>query len=345
MKTLTIYLLLFLFITKINGQQFEIAGQMNNTRTHLNSTKKTDGVYATVDAKVRAYSSNYKSAEALAEQILKDFKSKKERIRALYTWICLNIRYDMAALNSGQTQIGFSYTSQADFNRKMKAINNSIVNKTLRNKKAICEGYAQTFKRVSEYLGITCKLIGGYAKGDVNDIDNIPDQENHAWNAVKIDKKWYLVDTTWGAGYTNGNRWKAEFDDFYFFTDPNEFALTHYPTEKEWLLTNTNLTIKQFYRKPIYKKSFFTNNLKLISPKLGAIGASKNYHITFLMGKIPDNFNLYYAFGGDKYSKKIELDCNSKQCTFNIPYSKNSDSELYIFANRRPVLEFYVKQK
>ncbi|MET2986487.1 transglutaminase domain-containing protein [Aureibaculum conchae] len=345
MKTLTVYLLLFLFILEINGQQFEIAGQLNNSRSAFNSAKKAGNVYDAVDTKVRSYSSNYKNSEALAERILKDFKTEKERIRALYTWLCLNIRYDMAALNSGQTEIGFSYTSQADFNRKMKAINNSIVNKTLRTKKAVCEGYAQTFKRVSEYLGIPCKLIGGYAKGDISDIDNIPDQENHAWNAVKINKKWYLVDATWGAGYTNGNRWKAEFDDFYFFTNPDEFALTHYPSEKEWLLTNTNLTIKQFYSKPIYKKSFFTNKLNLISPKLGVIRASTNYDITFLMGKIPENINLYYAFKGDKYSQKIELNCNSKQCTFNIPFTKNRDAELYIFANRRPILEFYVKKK
>lgn len=345
MKLLVIYILLFSFFNEIYAQQFEIAGQLNNTHSNIVSTKTISNEYNAVDERVRSYGSNYNNSTVLAEQILKDFTAKKDRIRALYTWLCLNIRYDMVSFNNGQTEIGFSYSSKADFNRKMKAINNSIVNKTLRSKKAVCEGYAQTFKQVSEKLGIPCKLIGGYAKGDISDINNPPNAENHAWNAVKIDKKWYLIDATWGAGATNGRRWTAQFDDFYFFTNPNEFTLTHYPTEKEWLLTETNLTKKQFFSKPIYKKYFFLNKLKLISPKAGAIVVSTNDDITFLMGKIPENVSLYYAFRGDKYSKRIEIDCNYKQCTFNIPFTKNRDSELYIFANQKPILEFYVKQK
>ena len=51
MKTLTVYLLLFLFILEINGQQFEIAGQMNNSRSTFNSAKKAGNVYDAVDTK------------------------------------------------------------------------------------------------------------------------------------------------------------------------------------------------------------------------------------------------------------------------------------------------------
>lgn len=345
MRQLAIYLLLFSFFNEINAQQFELNEQKKGVHFSSTTVKNTNNQYDTVDAKVRSYGAKYNSSFALAEQILKDFSSKKDRIRALYTWLCLNIKYDMVSYNNGQTEIGFSYTSKADFNRKMKAINNSIVNKTLKSKKAVCEGYAQTFKQVSELLGIQCKLIGGYAKGDVSDIDNPPQEENHAWNAVKIDKKWYLVDATWGAGSTDGNRWIQKFDDFYFFTDPEEFALTHYPTESEWLLTANNLTKKQFFGKPIYKKSFFINNLKLISPKFGTIVVSKNSDIPFLMGTIPENINLFYAFKGNKYSQKVELNCNNQQCTFNVPFTKNNDSELYLFANRKPILEFLVKKE
>jgi len=327
------------------AQQFEIASQLNNNRSSFASASTKGNEYDAVDAIVRSYSPKYNSSKALAEQILKDFDNEKQRIRALYTWLCLNIRYDMVSYANGQTEIGFSYSSKADFNRKMKAINNSIVNKTLKSRKAVCEGYAQTFKQVSEYLGIPCKLIGGYAKGDVSDINNIPEMENHAWNAVRIDNKWYLVDTTWGAGSTNGNRWKPQFDEFYFFTHPDEFALTHYPTEKEWLLTEMHLSKKEFFSKPIYKKSFFINKLKLISPKFGVLEVAQNEDITFLMAKIPENINLYYVFKGEKYSKKIEIDCNSAQCTFNIPFTKSSDSELYLFANKKTILEYYVKQK
>ncbi|MBJ2174199.1 hypothetical protein JBL43_08120 [Aureibaculum sp. A20] len=345
MRNITLYLLLFLFINKNYAQQFDIAGQMNNIHSPITSTKTMTHEYDAVDARVRSYSSDYKSSAALAEQILKDFTTKKDRIRALYTWLCITIKYDMTSYAKGQTEIGFSYTSKTDFNRKMKAINNSIVHKTLETKKAICEGYAQTFKEVSEYLGIECKLIGGYAKGDVSDINTIPEAENHAWNAVRIDEKWYLIDATWGAGYTYGNKWFSQFDDFYFFSDPDQFALTHYPSETEWLLTESKLTLKQFYSKPIYKNSFFLNKLKLISPKFGVLEEATKTDIVFLMGHLPENINLFYAFKGDRYSKKIEPDCNSDQCTFNISFTKTSDSELYIFVNQRPILEYFVKLK
>ena len=342
MRQLAIYLIFFFHFNSLYGQHFNLNGHKNEAYTSINSKHNN---FDTVDAKVRSYGSNYNSPKDLAEQILKDFTSEKDRVRALYTWLCLNIRYDMASFNSGQTEIGFSYTSKADYNRKMRAINTNIINKTLRAKKAICEGYAQTFKRVSEYLGIPFKLIGGYAKGDVHDINNPPNEENHAWNAVKINKKWYLVDATWGAGHANGNRWVAEFNDFYFFTNPDDLKLTHYPTENEWFLTENKPSKNEFYQKPIFKKAFFTNAMKLIAPNYGVLEAAMNSDITFLMTTIPENINLYYVFKGDTYSKKIKLDCNTQQCSFNIPFTKNQDSELYIFANKSPILEFYIQKK
>ena len=342
MKKFTINIILFLVFTKLTAQQFLITRKANDIFSVEESIKND---FNSVDSVVRGYTSEYISTETLANQIKKDFKTDKDKIRALYTWLCLNISYDMVSFTNGQTAIGFSYSSRAEFNRKMKAINKNIVNNTLRSKKAVCEGYAQTFKEVSEQLEIPCKIIGGYAKGNVSDINNPPSQENHAWNAVKIDEKWYLIDTTWGAGNTNGKKWKAKFDDFYFFTEPNEFILTHCPTESEWAFTETSLTKKEFFNKPIYKKSFFTNPLKLISPKSGVIEVSTNNDITFLIGQIPQDINLFYAFKGDKYSKKIQIDCNNTQCNFAIPYTKNNDTELYIFANQKPILEFKVKKK
>ena len=133
MKTLTLYIIFALVFNELSAQQFQIAGQMNNINSRFTSVKNMSNEYDAVDARVKSYGSDYNSTEALAEQILQDFTSKKDRIRALFTWLCLNIRYDMESYVNGQTEIGFSYTSKADFNRKMQAINNSIVNKIFRS--------------------------------------------------------------------------------------------------------------------------------------------------------------------------------------------------------------------
>lgn len=339
MKTFSLFLILALGFNVLNAQH-TVLNINNNSKLQTSNSQ-----FDTVDAKVRSYGSDFNTSKDLSERILKDFSTQKNRIRALYTWLCLNIRYDLDAYKSGQTAISFSYTSKADFNKKMKAINNKIVDETIRTNKALCEGYAQTFKQVSEQLGIQCEVIGGYAKSSVDDIGNVPNQENHAWNAVRINEKWYLVDATWGAGHFYGDRWTTEYNDFYFLTQPDAFSKSHYPTDKKWFLSETTMTKKQFYDLPIFKRSFFENNLELIWPKSGIIIAEKDRDITFLMGSVPENIPLYYAYKDEKYSDKLEVDCNNKQCTFNVPFAKDTDNALYIFADKKPILEFLIKRK
>ncbi len=53
--------------------------------------------------------------------------------------------------------------------------------------KAHCEGYAKAFQYLCAQAGLECVVITG-----VTD-----DGENHAWNQVNIDDKWYNVDVTW----------------------------------------------------------------------------------------------------------------------------------------------------
>lgn len=299
--------------------------------------------YDNVDARVAMYPKQYASANQLADQIAKDFTTDRERARAIYTWLAINVSYDLETLYNGQTQVNFSYVDQKDLKRKLAAINTHTANQTLRTNKAICEGYAQAFKKTSELMGIPCMLVGGFSKGDVTDIGVFPSEENHAWNAVKINNKWYLVDATWGAGYSNGDTWVQRFNDFFFLTDPDEFALTHFPSEPEWLFTKKRFTKKQFYETPFYEKAFFKNKLNLLSPLHGELIVKSNSAIEFIMAEIPKNVTLYYAFKGNKYSKRIEPSCINGKCYFKIPFTDNKNTELLIFANERTALQYKIK--
>lgn len=296
-----------------------------------------------VDSRVSLYPNRYASADQLANQITKDFKNDVDRVRAIYTWLATNVSYDLKMIYNGEAQINFSYSGQEDLKRKLAAINTHIVNKTLRTKKAICEGYAQTFKKVSEQMGIPCMLVGGFSKVGISDIGIDPTIENHAWNAVKINNKWFLIDATWGAGYTNGDKWVQRFDDFFFLTDPNKFALTHYPSERGWLFTNKSITKEEFFESPIYDKSFFSNHLRLLSPLQGELLVKPNENIVFTMGVIPNNVTLYYIFKGDRFSKKLEPSCSKEKCTFKIPFTHNRNTELILFANKRTVLQYKIR--
>lgn len=55
----------------------------------------------------------------------------------------------------------------------------------------VCEGYAKAFKAIGDQMGINSVLVSG--KGT----NSQGKQEDHMWNYVEIDGKWYLVDVTW----------------------------------------------------------------------------------------------------------------------------------------------------
>ena len=59
------------------------------------------------------------------------------------------------------------------------------------NGRAVCEGYARSFKYILDDLGIPCIVACGIA------VNSSGESENHAWNYVQIDGSWYAVDSTW----------------------------------------------------------------------------------------------------------------------------------------------------
>lgn len=301
--------------------------------------------FEAVDQKVRLYPKKFASAERLAEHIHKDFSKDSEKVRAVYTWLATNISYDLERFYKGDTRINFTYTDQADYQRKLAAVNMHSVQETLRTNKAVCEGYARTFKAVSELLGVPCLFIGGYSKTGIADIGKNPAQEDHAWNAVRIDNKWHLIDATWGAGNAYNKKWVSKFEDYYFFTDPNQFALTHLPGDAELLFTDKKISKKTFYNTPVYASAFSKSNLRLISPLKGQLTAKTNDSIQFKLAKIPQNVTLHYAYKENMRPTAIVPNCNGSTCTFSVPVTATDNTILYIIANRQTALQYKVVVK
>ena len=69
----------------------------------------------------------------------------------------------------------------------------------------VCEGYARLMVALGKAAGLEVAYITGYVRDPEQRFDGDPwgnDQAvlegyRHAWNGVKIDDRWYLVDTTW----------------------------------------------------------------------------------------------------------------------------------------------------
>ena len=95
---------------------------------------------------------------------------------------------------------------------------------TLIEKKCVCEGYAKAFKYLTDALNIPAVIVSGTGTNSEGNT------ENHAWNYVQINEKWYAVDCTWddpiligGAVLTNSTKYK------YFLKGEDEFNKTHIP--------------------------------------------------------------------------------------------------------------------
>lgn len=159
---------------------------------------------------------------------------EKEKVYLIYNWVAKNIIYDYA-----------SYNAHTDVSCEPEDV--------LATKTGVCSGYARLFTKLLTCLNFPAeniKNIIGHSKGlGFNYEDEISDENtDHEWNAVKINNKWCLIDTTWGAGSIKDGAFEQLYDEYYLCTPPAQFVRTHLPKKIE-----ENL---QFLDKPIDINTF-----------------------------------------------------------------------------------------
>lgn len=106
---------------------------------------------------------------------------------------------------------------------------------TLKNGKAVCEGYARTFKYFMDAVGVPCVLASGTAKNSQGEI------ESHAWNYVQINDIWYAVDVTWDDPVVTGGEQTIEMQQKYFLKGSEEFFKDH---TEEGKISEQSVTFK-----------------------------------------------------------------------------------------------------
>ncbi|MBE0648755.1 MAG: hypothetical protein IH596_13355 [Bacteroidales bacterium] len=158
---------------------------------------------------------------------LKDhFPGEAARVQALFSWLSYNISYDV-----NQVETMSRFESMDDF-----------VLFTMKNKKAVCQGYAEIFTAVCTRMGIQALTVHGYNRID----GQLKSELGHAWNLAKIDGVWRLFDPTWGSGYVDNGRFRKSFDSFYFMTPPDSLIRSHMPFDPVWQLREYPITHDQF---------------------------------------------------------------------------------------------------
>lgn len=157
------------------------------------------------------------------------------QVRAIYSWITHNIKYDLAALVDGVAR------------------DNDAV-QAFKNRKAVCHGQANLFKAFCDELKIKCLVVTGPVKERFSEQEG--KLERHAWNAVEIHGKWHLLDCTWGCMVDNEkNEVRLDLytlNEFYFLTDPELLILNHFTKDPDWQKLKTPKTLGQFVKDPNY---------------------------------------------------------------------------------------------
>jgi transglutaminase/protease-like cytokinesis protein 3 len=63
---------------------------------------------------------------------------------------------------------------------------------------------------------------------------------------VKVEGNWYLIDTTWDAGYLNGRSFTARYRTVYLFINPYNFIHSHFPLNPDDQLLSTPMSAEDF---------------------------------------------------------------------------------------------------
>lgn len=299
-----------------------------------------------VDQLVGGYPANFSSTEELALKIIRDFSTDLEKVRAAYTWIALHVAYDTKALGKSQ-RVRFSYRSQAELEAKKRQFRKNLALKTLSKRKALCEGYSTLLQDLCHQMNIECEIVSGTARRMISEIGREDLPSNHAWNAVKINGSWQLIDVTWAAGWVDYSKmiFNKEFSSAYFASDPDEFAMKHLPDDKKWLLASKIKDKADFAAQPLPFKAFLGKNIKLIAPQNGSLNIVKSSGLQFLLQNVPPNTEVAYHFKKEKFGQKVQSYSKADMLGFTIyPNAKGKD-ELVIYFNEVPALGYQVNVK
>lgn len=130
--------------------------------------------------------SHHPEIQQLADELTMGLKTDEEKSRAIYKWVASNISYDTESYFSDPTNPRY-YSSL----------------ETLRNKQALCSGYANLNAALHRSVGIEVRVVYG---------------EGHAWNEVKISDRWQEQDPTYGSGGLdmNNKSFIPQFNEQYF---------------------------------------------------------------------------------------------------------------------------------
>lgn len=262
--------------------------------------------------------SNATEVKVLAQELSRGLSSDREKAHAFYRWLGENIAYNVEGLYSGN-------------------LGDNSPEAVLRDRIAVCAGYARLFDALCKEAGLESEYVVGCTRTDGDELPpSLRDSDtNHAWNAVKLDGRWQLLDPTWGAGSVGDDRkFVREPDDEWWLVDPEVFIYSHLPEEEKWQLLSAPISRSKFESLPDLRPQFFNLGLELIEPEWGTFECDGE---VLLKVRSSDNTTVYGAgmqngqwlSEGTRFSRRVG---NETQMIVRFPAA--GEYELHILASK-----------
>lgn len=184
-----------------------------------------------------------RSIESVAKYIADRESTPAGRLKAAHDWVADRIAYD-----------GPGYAAH-----KYPPYDPPTV---FASRTAVCAGYAQLLAALGQALGL--EVV--YVTGDARVKGGRETGEGHAWNAARVDGRYYLMDVTWDSGSLDGARFEKHYRTDYYLTPPEVFSVNHFPRDARWQLRAAPLSRGDFFRQPMMTPAFYAEHRELISP-------------------------------------------------------------------------------
>ena len=113
----------------------------------------------------------YNKVRQIVDLYVKPEMSEYEKELMLHNYLVINTAYDSSQISD------IPWDSHTPYGALIKGV-------------AVCNGYSDSFKLLMDAVGIECDIV--YGDAEING-----EIQKHAWNRVKIDSDYYLVDVTW----------------------------------------------------------------------------------------------------------------------------------------------------
>lgn len=254
--------------------------------------------------------------------------SDVEKFRSIYTWVSRNIANDISDYLINKKKREKYQNDAAALESWNKEFAKESFRKMLKYKRTVCTGYAYLIKELAYLADIECVIVDGYGRtSGITEVNRV--LPNHSWNAVKLDGSWYLCDATWSSGgmLPSVKFFVPDYNDGYFLADPQLFALSHYPLDQKWLLTEKEKAFEEFVNGPLVYKHAFSYYVMPITPAVMKNSVQKHDSMSFsfqLMDTaITEKITLEVARGNSarSYTPEIQTD---KDGTITFRHAFNS---------------------